>query len=225
MPYGPTEDKHGHAILPERDDVAQTASGREAIDSLRTESALAVPVNTSTELVMRAAPSVPREVAVAMLLTSKATSSEVAEQLEQFGGLVCSHSMDTMEGVQIATRLLGKGDARLSDLGNGEHLTIDSWLLCGVNTVRDTGESNDFLAVTLGCGERTIRFSSVWARRTLGMALGLFIGRPWEPIIVEVCKRPLTVGQMITLRCIGLANPPAEQERGNAARPSKKNRT
>lgn len=160
--------------------------------------------------VLNAAPRSPKEFVVSLMTTATISSEQLSKVLGEFGGFICSHDMSTLEGVQVATRLLGKGDKRLSDMMDKETFTVDSWLLAAVNLTKPDGEVSDFLAVTLGSGDKVIRFASRWARVTLGMAMQYFLNREWEPIVLRVNRSPLVVGQMITLQFQGLANPHTE---------------
>ena len=129
---------------------------------------------------------------VAMALAGKSDAATLGELMSAIGGTVCSHSVDTEEGLILATRLAGEQSELLMELPDKTTLDIDGWLISDFSFI-DGDEVKSALAITL----RTVngpsyRSTSPTVRRSMGLILAFFVSRPWEPVRLQIQKRKTT---------------------------------
>ena len=135
--------------------------------------------------------SLPR-LTVAMALAGKSDAASLGELLNAIGGTVCSHSVETEEGLILATRLAGEQSELLMELPDKTTIDVDGWLISDFSFV-DGDEVKIALAVTLRTTNgQTYRSTSPTVRRSMGLILAFFVSRPWEAVRMQVQKRKTT---------------------------------
>jgi hypothetical protein len=112
---------------------------------------------------------------------------------------VCSHPLNSDNGLRLASELDGGITTKLDDLPNNTTLTIQGCFVHVVEDIDDEGQVQKYVRVALKCKEGSYHTYSSSVRQFVGRLMLYLAGREWRPIKATVQKIPAKVGHRLGL--------------------------
>lgn len=116
---------------------------------------------------------------------------------------VCSHALNTDEGLKLSSELDGGECKKLDDLSTGTKLTIQGCFVHVVEDVSEAGEVARYVRVALKCKEGNYYTYAVGIRQFIGRVMLHLGGKKWKPITAAVQKLPAKVGHRLGMVYLG----------------------